>query len=90
MKLTQLAVKPQLIKIVLDDEDTIKTHGDSLEFWVYDKQPIETFVKLASIIELVNTLVLDENGQKILKDGLTLPSDVLLKVVNKTAETLGK
>ena len=48
-KLTSYASKPILIKIELDDEETIAKYEDSLEFWVYDRQPIETFAQLAQV-----------------------------------------
>ena len=98
MKLTQLAKAPQLIRVELDDEEIRKEYGDSLEFWIYDRQPIDQFVKLATtknedlgkIIELVNGMILDENGERILKDNLTLPTNIILKVINKVSEVLGK
>ena len=40
MKLKELATKPQLVKIVLDDEAIIKEYNEPLEFYVYDKQPL--------------------------------------------------
>lgn len=98
MKLTQLAKAPQLIRIELDDEEIRKEHGDSLEFYIFDRQPLDQFIKLAtakqddigSMIELINAMILDENGERVMKDNLTLPSDIILKVVNKVTETLGK
>ena len=62
LKLTQLAAKPQLIRIELNDEETIKEFGDSIEFWIWDRQPIDKFVRMAtmkaddfgSLIEAVN------------------------------------
>ena len=41
MKLSQLAAKPTLIKLELDDEDVVKEYGEPLEFWIHDRQPIE-------------------------------------------------
>jgi hypothetical protein len=98
MKLTQLAKEPQLIRIELDDEEIRQEYNDSLEFWIYDRQPLDQFIKLAtskqddigSMIELINAMILDENGQRVIKDNLTLPSNIILKVVSKVTETLGK
>ena len=96
MKLTQLAKAPQLIRIELDDEEIRKEYDDSLEFWIYDRQPLDQFIKLAtakqddigSLIEMINAMILDENGERVIKDNLTLPSNIILKVVNKVTETL--
>lgn len=98
MKLSQLAAKPQLIKIELDDEDTIKEYGESLEFYTWDRQPLETFMKLAGskegdssqMISIVKTLILDEDGKEIIKDELMLPASILIKVVSKIVDALGK
>jgi hypothetical protein len=98
MKLSQLAGKPQLIQIALDDEDTVKEFGESLEFWTWDRQPMAIFLKLASvdagnpssIIESVKTLVLDEEGKEILTGDATLPTKVMMRVISKVVEGLGK
>lgn len=98
MKLTQLAAKPQLVMIEIADEDTIKEFGESLEFWIWDRQPLEKFVKMATmgssnmgeLVDMVNEMVLDDTGKQILTDGLSLPMHVMTKVLNKVVETLGK
>jgi hypothetical protein len=98
MKLTQIAAKPQLIKMILDDEDVVKEYGESLEFFIYDRQPMDKFIRLAQmkgedlseLIAAVNEMVLDEDGATILKDGLVLPTNVMTKVIGKVVETLGK
>jgi hypothetical protein len=90
LKLTQLAAKPQLIKIELDDEEIRREYNDSLEFWIYDRQPIEEFVKMATIksndfgemVTAVNKLVLDEEGNQVIQEGYALPSSILIKVIN--------
>ena len=98
MKLQQLKAKPQLIKLVLDDEDIIKQYGEPIEFWVYDRQPMDVFVRLATVkadnvselFQLVNTMVLDEEGNPIITTEETLPMDVMSKVIQKVVERLGK
>lgn len=98
MKLSSLTAKPQLIDLHLDDEETIKEFGEPIEFWTWDRQPMETFMKLAnadhgntaSIVEIVRTLILDEKGKQILTDDQMLPTHVLMKVIAKVTELLGK
>ena len=98
MKLTQLAAKPQLVKIELTDEDTIKEFGEALEFWIWDRQPMDKFVRLAQmkgenmgeLITAVNEMVLDELGNPVIKDGLMLPTNVMTRVIGRVVETLGK
>lgn len=98
MKLSQLAAKPQLIKLELNDEDIVKEFQEPIEFWTYDRQPLETFMKLANanqenmstMIDIVRTLILDENGKEIITKDNTLPSTLLVKAIAKIVETLGK
>jgi hypothetical protein len=98
MKLSQLAAKPQLIKLTIDDKDTVKEHGEAIDFWTWDRQPLDTFMKLANsdqanagaMIDIVRTLILDENGKEVITKDVMLPSTVLIKVISKIVETLGK
>jgi len=98
MKLSALTAKPVLVQIVLDDETTIAEYGESVDFWTWDRQPMDVFMKLASatqdntsgIIEIVKTLVLDEKGVEILKDENMLPTSILMKAISKVTEMLGK
>lgn len=98
MKLSQLTAKPQLVKVELNDEDTIKEFGEAVEFYTWDRQPMDVFMKLASatqentgsIIEIVRTLILDEDGKQILTKDNMLPTNVLMKTISKVTELLGK
>lgn len=98
MKLSQLAAKPQLIKIEITDEELVKEFGEVIEFYTYDRQPLETFMKLAnadhtntsSMIGIVRTLILDEEGKEIIAGENMLPTNVLIAVISKIVETLGK
>lgn len=98
MKLTQLTAKPQLVKIELSDEDIVRDYGEPIEFWIWDRQPMDKYIKLAQIhnediselIRSVNEMVLDENGNVIMTDENILPTNLMTKVIGKVVETLGK
>jgi len=98
MNLKDLATKPKLIKLTVEKEELVKKYGDSLEFYVYDRQPLAVFGRLANadrenfsdIAELVSTLILDEKGNSIVNDGAELPFDVLTEVITMVSEHLGK
>jgi hypothetical protein len=98
MKLSQITSAPKLIEMTLDDKDTIKEYGEPLTFWTYDRQPMEVFMQLANmhendgnkIIEIVKTLILDENGNQVLTDDQMLPTGVLMKTIAKVTSQLGK
>lgn len=97
-KLTTYASKPQLISILIDDPETVEKYEDALEFWVYDRQPLETFAQMATVradnigemIQQIKKMILDESGTPIMNDEMVLPTDLLLKAVNKVVELLGK
>jgi hypothetical protein len=98
MKLNNLVAKPQLVKCELNDEETIAEFGEPLEWYIYDRQPLEKFMKMATtdtnnseqLIATMRDMILDEAGQPLLVDGATLPSRVMLRVLNKVSELLGK
>jgi len=98
MKLTQLAAKPQLIKITLNDEEIVKNYGDELEFWIYDRQDLETFSKLAmldsrefdKLAGMINKMILNEDGKPVVQGDLVLPADVMMKAIQKVVDVLGK
>lgn len=100
MKLKALASKPQLVRVVLDDEDTLKEYGEELEFYVWDKQPLARFVKFASVtqdsenfpelIDFCAELIMDEDGQPVMSEGEVLPAAVMVRCINRVVEQLGK
>lgn len=98
LNLKTLAAKPQLIKIVLDGDEIKEQYGDELEFYIYDRQPIDKFIKIASTMNtdyttavgMMNELILDEDGKPVCKDGLVLPSGVMSLAIQKVVEHLGK
>jgi hypothetical protein len=98
MNLTQLAAKPQLIKMTLDDETIVSKYGEPLDFWIYDRQPIEQFIKIATMkdqnyddmIHIIKDMILNEAGEPVIQPGTNLPTDVFTKVIAKVVESLGK
>lgn len=100
MKLKQLASKPQLIRVALDDEDTLKEYGEELEFYVWDKQPLAKFIKFANVsaesenfpelIDFCAELILDEDAKPVMAEGEVLPAAVMVRCINKVVEQLGK
>ena len=98
MKLSQLASKPQLIKISLDEKEIVEQYGEAIEFWTWDRQPLDVFMRLASadqgnmasMIGIIRTLILDEAGNEIIRDDNMLPTQVLISAIARIVETLGK
>ena len=98
MKLNALASEPQLIEVKIDDERTLAKYGESIDYWMYDRQDLDTYMQLASlgdgknvalIANVVRELVLDESGNKILTGKNLLPVDIMVRVVEETVKRLG-
>jgi hypothetical protein len=98
LKLTQLASKPQLVEVIIDKPEIVEAYGDSLSFFIMDRQPIDQFIRMATsttdnyseMIKMVNELILDEHGDKVLAEGEALPNDVMITVIGAVVERLGK
>lgn len=98
MKLNELAKKPQLIQVTIDDEDIVQEYGEALEFHTWDRQPMDVFLKLGSmdqdnpaqLVSAVRDLILDEKGKPILDGESVLPLKVMMRVINRVVEGLGK
>lgn len=98
MNLKDLAKTPTLVKVILDSEDILAEYNEPLEFYTYDRQPMDVFLKVAAsdrtdfgqLVDVLKTMVLDSEGNMVMKDGLILPSRVLVAVFSKMVEVLGK
>jgi len=104
MKLSEITKNPQLIEVLIDDKETVKEYGEALSFHTWDRQPMDVFIKLANLssnienknpnigdmIDVVKTLILDEDGKEILTDKNAMPTNILMKVIQKVTESLGK
>ena len=98
MKLSELAKKPQLQKITITKPELVEKYGDELEFFVYDRQPIDVFTKLADVtgdnageyISILSDIIKNEDGKDVMTDEMTLPMDVLMECMSLIGEHLGK
>jgi hypothetical protein len=98
MDISALASKPQLIKLTIDKEDIVKKYGDVLEFYIYDRQNIEDFVRMATasqedqygMIKMISSMIMTEDAKPALKEDETLPNDVMMAVINEVIKQLGK
>ena len=94
MKLKDLAKKPTLVKVTVDTDNIIKMYGEPLEFWMWDRQDLPTFLQLASLkdnpvelFKLIKDLVLDEDGSKVLGDEM-LPVEIMVPVIEAAVKNI--
>ena len=97
MELTKLIAKPTLVKVSIDGADIVKEYGEPIEFYIYDRQKMDVFMRMATIKEenyaeiagMVEQLVLDKDGKQIITKDATLPVKVMMKVIQKVVDSLG-
>jgi len=97
MKLSELAAKPQLINVVLDQPAIVERYGEPIEFYIYDRQNMETYMALSqvdgnnitAIAGVVVPLILNEDGTQMIEPDGVLPIDVLIAAVNGVVIRLG-
>jgi hypothetical protein len=97
MKLQELAVKPKLIKVLIDDAPTVEKYGEAIEFWMYDRSDLEVYFELANVdtnniphlSKIVAKLVLDEKGTPIMSNGVVFPIDISVKIIEVAVQALG-
>lgn len=97
MNITELAKEPSLTKITLDDDFITEKYGDAVEFWVWDRQPIDKYVQLAqgekdvgAVMGVAKEMILDDKGKPVINEKVSLPADVAFRALTKVIETLGK
>ena len=98
MNLKDLAKEPTLVKVILDDEEIVKEYGEPVEFYTYDRQPLDTYLKMASIdaentdavFDAISKLVLDAKGDPIFDETVSIPATLLVRVLNTVVESMGK
>jgi len=97
MDLKAVAAKPKLERVTIDNPDIVAAVGEPLEFYMWDRQSMSTYVRLSSIdkqdlntlLREVKNLVLDSEGKPMLSEDDELPIDVLTETVNAVVARLG-
>jgi hypothetical protein len=98
MKIKELASKPKLVKLTLDEESIVKQFGEAVEVWTWDRQPLDTFMKIAradqsnyaEMVDVLRTLILDEDGKQVIQGEIMIPTSVLIASMTAITEMLGK
>jgi hypothetical protein len=97
MDLKTIAAKPKLERISINEEHIVKEYGEPLEFYMWDRQDMSTYMRLSSIdtkdlsamIDEIRMFVLDAEGKRMLDDDEQLPMPVLIAVINAVVTRLG-
>lgn len=99
MDISKLAKKPKLVELVISDEDIVEKYGEPISFWMMDEVDITTyfeFYKLqqsqetGKLYELMRTLLKKSDGTACLADDEILPVNLMLAVLVRINDFLGK
>lgn len=96
MELKKLAKTPTLKKVTVDTDLIVQAYGEPVEFYMYDRQDIPVFLKIAQLRDdqegmynLVKEVILDEKGNRMLGDEEILPVEILVDVITAVVNNLG-
>lgn len=99
MDIKQLARKPQLVEIVIDDADIVTAYGEPVTFYMRDFVDINTYFEFFksqgekngdNLTMILSQIILNKDGEPILGEGERLPIDISVAALTKINETLGK
>lgn len=98
MQLEKLAVQPKLQKLTISEPKIVEKYGEELEFYVYDRQRLDVFAKMATITEenamqystILTDLILNDKGEPVMSEDKILPIDVITEAIKLIGELLGK
>jgi hypothetical protein len=99
MNIKEYAKKPQLIEVVIDQEEIVEEYGNTITFWMYDHVDINTYFDFFKsqhtnngneLNIIMRKIILNKEGQPSLAEDEVLPVDIALAALTKINELLGK
>lgn len=99
MDISKLAKKPQLVQLTLDSEDIVSQFGEPITFYMKDHMGVGTyfdFYRLQQqeddvlLNDLIRKLILKEDGSPALAEDEVLPVKLILAILMKINDFLGK
>lgn len=99
MDISNFAVKPTLVDIVLDDKDIVAAYGSPITFKMLDHLDITTYFAFYraqqsdngdDLNKVLQKIIRKADGTSALKDGEFFPVDISVGAVIKISEYLGK
>jgi hypothetical protein len=99
MDIRQLAKKPELLQVVLDDVGIVEEYGEPITFYMKDFVDINTYFDFfrsqsektgEELSGLLAKLILNKDAEPVLKEGETFPIDITIAALTKINERLGK
>jgi hypothetical protein len=99
MQLSELSKKPQLTKLTINKPELVEKYGEELDFYMYDRQPLHVFSKIAKssksediaeYLEILKDTVLNEAGDPVMTEENILPLDLMTEAMALIGAQMGK
>jgi len=99
MQLSELSKKPTLTKLTIDKPELVEKYGEALDFYMYDRQPLHVFSKIAKssksedigeYLEILKDTILTEDGDPVMTDESILPLDLMTEAMGLIGAQMGK
>ena len=99
MQLSELSKKPQLTKLTINKPELVEKYGEELDFYMYDRQPLHVFSKIAKssksedigeYLEILKDTVLTEAGKPVMTEENILPLDLMTEAMALIGAQMGK
>lgn len=99
MNIDQVAKKPQLEQVTLDDSEIVEMYGEPITFWMFDHVDINTYFDFYKyqgeqngelLMSALRKIILNAEGKPAISEDTVLPVDVSIAALTKINEHLGK
>jgi hypothetical protein len=99
MDISNLAKKPELVKLEITDEDIVRDYGEAISFYIMDHIDVSTYFDFYKfqqsqdsdlLMNVLRKLVLKEDGGRAIAEDSVLPVNLTLAVLVKVNDFLGK
>lgn len=98
MNQNQTTIATRLIQsLKIDDPETIERYGEPITFYCSTKSSVDILMKLSRLrtttidhkellLEIAKLIILDNNGNPAITDGMALPYDIMYKALHKVID----
>lgn len=99
MDIKKIARKPELVEVVIDDQDIVENYGEPITFWMREFVDLNTYFEYFrsqsehqgdALTEILRKVILNKEGKPALGKDDELPVDISLAAIGKMNDVLGK
>lgn len=99
MNIKELATKPKLVEITLDEPTLVEKYGETITFYTYDTVSLTSYFdfydarsenQFGNLEKIMRKMILSSEGKPVLADDEDLPIDIATSAIQKIGDILGK